>query len=90
MEGRTVKYKSGKIAPPDTYLGARLNRNIINGNMCWNITSYDYVITAMQTIKDVIKQNPWKTPKTADTPMTKSFVLELYGNEELGPDGIQF
>ena len=24
MEGKTVKYKNGKIAPPEIYLGARL------------------------------------------------------------------
>ena len=29
-------------------------------------------------------------PNTADTPMTKSFVPELDGTEELGPDSIQF
>ena len=61
------------------YLGARLNRKRINGNMCWNITSYDYVIAAVQTIKDVNTQKPWKMPKTADTPITTSFVPELDG-----------
>ena len=44
----------------------------------------------MQKIKDAITQNPWKMPKTSDTPMTKSFVPELDGTEKLGPDGIQF
>ena len=29
-------------------------------------------------------------PKTADTPMTKLFVPELDGTEEIGPGGIQF
>ena len=90
MEGKTVKYKNGKIAPPEMYLGARLKRKMINGNMCWTITSYDYVISDVQTIKDAITRKPWKMPKTADTPMTKSFVPELDGTEELGPDGIQF
>ena len=41
MEGKTVNYKNGKIAPPEMYLGARLKRKIINVNMCWTITSYD-------------------------------------------------
>ena len=90
MEGKTVKYKNGKTDPPEIYLGARLKRNMINENMCWTITSYDYVIAAVHTIKDAITQNPWKIPKTADTPMTKSFVPELYGIEELGPGGIKF
>ena len=71
MEGKTVKYNNGKITPPEMYLVARLKRNMINGNMCWTITSYDYLIAAVQTIKDAITQKPWKMPKTEDTPMTK-------------------
>ena len=58
--------------------------------MCWTITSYDYVIAAVQTIQDAITQKARKTPKTADTTMTQSFVPELNGTEALGPDGIQF
>ena len=72
------------------YLVARLKINIINVNMCWTITSYDYVIAAVQTIKDAITRNSWKMPKTSDTPMTKSFVTELDVTAELGHGGIQF
>ena len=90
MEGKTVKYKNGKIALPEMYLGLRLKRKMINGKMCWTIIRYDYVIAAVQTIKDAITQNPQKMPKTADTPMTNSSVTELDGTEELGPYGIQF
>ena len=71
MEGKTVKYNNGKIAPPEMYLVSRLNRKMINGNMCWTITSYEYVIDSVRKIKDAITQKPWKTPKTADTPTTK-------------------
>ena len=59
------------------YLGTILKRKMINGNMFWTITSYNYVIASAKTIKDAITQKPWKMPKTADTPMTKSFVPEL-------------
>ena len=65
------------------YLGARLKRKMINGNMCWTIISYDYVIAAVQKIKDEITRKPLKMPTTADTPMTKSFLPELDGTEEL-------
>ena len=34
IEGKSVKYNNSKIAPPEMYLGARLNINMINGNMC--------------------------------------------------------
>ena len=33
MEVKTVKYKNGKIAPPEMYLGARPKRNMTNGKM---------------------------------------------------------
>ena len=90
MEGKTVRYKNSNKSPPEMYLGARLKRKMINGNMCWTITSYEYVIAAVKTIKDAITRNPRKMPKTADKLMTKSFVPELDGTEELGPDGIKF
>ena len=90
MGGKTVKYKNGKISPLEMYLVARLKRNMINVNMCWTITSYDYIISSVHTIKDSITRKPWKMPKTADTPMTKSFLPELDETEELGPGGIQF
>ena len=47
MEGKTVKYKNGKIAPPEMYLGGNLKQKLMNGHMCWNITSYYYVIYAV-------------------------------------------
>ena len=72
------------------YLGPILKRKMIIGNMCWTITSYDYVIAALQTIKYAITQKPWKITKTENTPMTRSFVPELDVTKELGPDGIQF
>ena len=91
MEGKTVKYKNGKIEPPEMYLGARLKRKMINGHMAWTITSYDYVIAAVKTIKDALtKKGRWKMPNKAITPMTALFVPELYGTDELGPDSIQF
>ena len=49
--------------------------------MCSTITSYDYVIAAVKTIKDAITLKPWNIPKTADIPMTESFVPELDGTE---------
>ena len=81
MEGKTVKYSNVKIYPPEMYMGAILKRKIINGNMCWTITSYDYLIVAVKKIKDAITQKTWKMPNTADTSITKSFVPELDGTE---------
>ena len=89
MERKTVKYKNGKIAPPEMYLGARLKRKMMNWYVCWTISSYDYLVADMQTIKDAVKDKRWKLLATANTPMTQSFVTELDGTEEVVPDGIQ-
>ena len=72
------------------YLGAKLKQKMMNGHMCWTITSYDYMISAVQTIKDAVKDKRWKLPVNERTPMTQLFVPELDGTEELGPDGVQF
>ena len=56
MEGKTVRYKNGNISPPEMYLGAKLKQKMMNRHMCWTIISYDYLIAAMQTIKDTVKK----------------------------------
>ena len=33
MEGNTVKYKNGKVALPEMYLGEKLKRKLMNGHM---------------------------------------------------------
>ena len=90
MEGKTVKYKNGKIAPPEMYLGEKLKRKMMNEHMCWTITSYDYLIAAVQTVKDAVKNKRWKLPETAKTSITQLCIPELDGAEELVPNGIQF
>ena len=90
MEGKTFKYKNGKIALPEIYLEKKLKRKLMNRHMCWTITSYDCVITFVKKIKDAVKDKRWKLPATAKTQMIQSFVPELDGTEELGRDGIQF
>ena len=33
IEGKTVKYKNVKIAPPEMYLGENMKQKMMNGNM---------------------------------------------------------
>ena len=76
MEGKTVKYKNGNIDPLEMYLGEKLKRKLTDGNMCWTITSYDYVIDALHTTKDAVKDKRWKLPATTKTTTNQS----LYQN----------
>ena len=44
MEADTVKYKNGKIEPPEMYLGAKLQEKEINMWLwCWTISSADHI-----------------------------------------------
>ena len=83
MEGDTVKYKNGKIEPPEIYLGAKLQEKEINGRLCLTISSTDYIKAAVQTVKDSVAKDrcKWKLPSKALTPMVSSFVPELSGDD---------
>jgi hypothetical protein len=35
----TFKLKNNKVAHPDMYLGACLERKVMNGSLCWTMTS---------------------------------------------------
>ena len=92
MEGDTVKYKNGKIELPEMHLGAKLQEKGINGHSCWTISSTNYIKAAVQTVKDSVNKDKcqWKLPSKVPTPMVSSFVPELDGTPELGPDNHRF
>ena len=50
MKSEKIKFKNDKIAEPDMYLGARLQKKKINGKDAWTITSVDYIKAAIDTI----------------------------------------
>ena len=43
LEGDTVGYKNGKIASLEIYLGANLQKKVIDNIKCWTIGSVDSV-----------------------------------------------
>ena len=91
MEGGTVKYKNGKIEPPDTYLGARLFQKTMNGVQMWGISSVDYVKAAIKTLREALKNKPHlKWPSRVLTPMILNYAPELDASPKLGIEGIQF
>ena len=91
MEGGTVKYKNGKIKPPDTYLGAQLFQKNMNGIEMWGISSVDYVKAAIKTLREAMKNKPHlKWPSRVLTPMILNYSLELDASPELGAEDIQF
>ena len=71
MEGDTVKYKNGKIEPPEMYFGAKLLKKELKGHLCWAISSTNYIKAAVQTVKDSVTKDrcKWKLPSKALTPI---------------------
>ena len=90
LKGESVKFKNDKIAPPEMYLGAKLQCKNINGHDSWTISSVDYINAAVKTIEESIRDKRWKMPKNPKTPMSASFIPELDGSPELEPDDITF
>ena len=45
-----VKFKNGKIAEPEMYLGARLCKKEINGKKCWTISSAEYLNSVVKNV----------------------------------------
>jgi hypothetical protein len=91
LEGGTVKYKNGKVEPPDTYLGARSDKKRVNGIELWGITSVDYIKAAIKTLREALKSKPhlkWSTRVL--TPMILNYAPELDASPELESEDIQF
>ena len=60
---RKFKLKKGKIEAPESYLEARLRKKTLNGLDMWTMSSYDYVVAAVNTVKKTLKDSPkWKLP----------------------------
>lgn len=86
----TFKFKNDEVAPPVTYLGARLQYKEINGAKCWTMSSVDYVNAAVKNIEEKLAKDNKKLPLKAITPMNSNFVPELDDSEELGPEETQY
>ena len=82
------KFKKGKIAPPEIYLGGRLEKKKLNDKDVWTITSQDYVKAAVANVEEMLKKKKKKLYSKAVTPMSATFVPELDTSEELNPEGV--
>ena len=88
VKSESIKFKNDKIAPPENYLGAKLQLKSINQHYSWTITSMDYINTAVQPIRDSIKEKKWKLPKRAKTSMSASYYPELDTSPELDSSNV--
>ena len=88
--GRRLKFKNDKVEEPSSYLGARLQKKVINGWDYWTVTSLDYVKAAVAKVEEAVKKTTRQLPNKVLTPMMQSYLPELNATKELEPDNIQF
>ena len=47
----TFKLKDDKIEKPENYLGARLSQVVVGGQLCWMISSHNYVKAVVTNVE---------------------------------------
>lgn len=67
------KFKNDEIAPPDMYLGSKLEFKLFNGIKCWTMSSDKYVKAAIDNVETKLKSQDKRLPKRAETPMILSY-----------------
>ena len=82
------KFKKDKIAPPDIYLGGKLEEKQLGDRKVWTLTSKDYLKAAIQNLEERLRKMNMKLSNKAVTPMEKSYKPELDESEELDSNGI--
>jgi hypothetical protein len=86
---QVFKLKDDKVEPPEMYLGARLQKKVMNGTDCWTMTSDDYVKTAIRNLEERLAKSGDFLPTRCDTPLASNARPELDTSAELSAEGIQ-
>ena len=84
--GKYFELKESSIGPPKIYLGGGVRKvQLDNGVEAWAFSSSQYVQAAVKNVESYLeKQERWKLPTTAETPMVTSYRSELDVSPELG------
>lgn len=85
---QTLRFKKDIIAPPDFYLGAKLEQKELDGVKMWTITSRDYVKAAISNLEEQLKKKGEKLISKAPTPMASNYQPETDGSPELNSDDV--
>jgi hypothetical protein len=70
---------SGSIGDPDTYLGAKLKKVLLdNGVMCWGLSASKYIRESISNVEGYLSNKPLPKLKTkARGPWPHDYVSEL-------------
>ena len=85
--GRFFVLKEESIGPPKIYLGGGVRKVVLdNGVSAWAFSSSQYVQAAVKNVETYLeKQERWKLPRHAETPMVSTYRPELDVSPELNP-----
>ena len=80
---RDFRFKKDRIEQPKIYLGALLERKILNGKNIWTMNSKDYIKLAVANIETQLSKKGIRLPTKVTTPMNNIYSPELDEPEEL-------
>ena len=83
------KLKDDKIEPPDVYLGAQLDKMIVNEVECWTMSAEKYVIASVKNVEEALARRALRLPSKCYTPLPSDYRPELEVSAELKSDGVQ-
>ena len=83
------KLKDDKIEPPDIYLGAQLDKMIVDGIECWTMSAEKYVSASVKNVEEALAKRGLRLPTKCYTPLPSDYRPELETSPELKSDGIQ-
>ena len=88
---RTFKLKDDKIAEPEDYLGASLEKIMISeGSNCWSMSSEKYVKAAVANVEEKLSKSNKILPGRCNTPLKPGYRPEMDDSCELKADGLQY
>ena len=81
-------FKKDEIKPPEIYLGARLERNELNGQKVWTMTSVNYLKAAIKNLEERLEKKGKKLSTKMDVPMPQDYRPELDESQDLDTEDI--
>jgi hypothetical protein len=86
----TFKLKDDKIEKPESYLGAQLAHVVIGGQLCWTMSSHEYVKAAVANVEAALDASGQRLPSRCTTPIQSNYRPELDTTPELNLKGMRY
>ena len=85
----TFKLKDDKIEEPQIYLGAQLDKMVIDEVECWTMSAEKYVVASIKNVEETLEKKGLRLPGKCYTPLPSDYRPELEASAELKSQGVQ-